>query len=202
MDQEMLRRTLFPLGDLFKEDVVEKGRSLGFPVDELRESQEVCFVNRGGYQGFVADRFPESVRPGKMVTVSGDTVGDHRGIAFHTVGQRRGLGVAALERQYVVRLDPERNEVILGSQTDLLCRDLTAGDVHWISGRSPVETETPFPTRARIRYRSEAVEAAVTLMENERVRVTFAQPQKAVAPGQSVVFYREDRVIGGGIIQP
>jgi tRNA-specific 2-thiouridylase len=169
-------------------------------VEELRESQEICFVNRDGYQEFVAARRPASVRPGNMVTTEGTPVGTHGGIAFYTVGQRRGLGVSAGERRYVVRLDTERNEVVLGSQEDLLKRELIAGDVHWI-GEDPFrQNDKEVRLSARIRYRSEAADAILNAMGDRSVHVTFQEPQRAVAPGQSVVFYRDDRVLGGGVI--
>ena len=200
LNQETLGRTLFPLGEMRKERVWEKARALGLPVEELRESQEVCFVNRDGYQEFVAARHPASVRPGNMVTPEGNPLGTHGGIAFYTVGQRRGLGVSTGERRYVVRLNTERNEVVLGSQEDLLKRELVAADVHWI-GEDPFHRNAKeVRLSARIRYRSEAADALLSVMGDRSVHVTFQEPQRAVAPGQSVVFYRDDQVLGGGII--
>ncbi|MBI4715649.1 MAG: tRNA 2-thiouridine(34) synthase MnmA [Nitrospirae bacterium] len=223
LGQEMLERTLFPLGSYHKEEVWKRAEALGLPVDEIRESQEVCFVTRSGYQEFLERRIPESVRPGRLVTTAGAEVGGHRGIAFHTVGQRRGLGVSAPERRYVVRLDPERNEVILGGEEDLMREGLTAREVHWIEGppedvgfvtpakagvQSQVHRIEGFPddsgiaVSVKIRYRGTPVAAFVTPLPGDRAHVVFATPGKAVTPGQSVVFYDGDRVMGGGIIEP
>ncbi|MBI5198220.1 MAG: tRNA 2-thiouridine(34) synthase MnmA [Nitrospirae bacterium] len=198
LNQSVLERTIFPLGGLHKEQVLEKARSLDLPVDEIRESQEVCFVTRKGSQDFLAERIPESLRPGHLVNADGTVVGTHPGIAFHTVGQRRGLGVSAPERQYVVKLDPERNEVVLGSSPELIQYDLTAGQVHWIGG-TPQTRE--LRVSAKIRYRGEASEATLKRTGDERVQLIFDHPQRAVTPGQSVVFFDHERVLGGGIIE-
>ena len=198
LSQDQLSKIMFPLGEYKKDEVSELAKTLDLPVDEIKESQEVCFVTREGYQEFISNYLPASVNPGRFVTTSGDVLGEHRGIAFYTVGQRRGLGIAAGERLYVTRIDTTRNEVVLGTDDELLASGLIAGDVHTISGKLFTQSRE---LQAKIRYRSEPVKVSVVPFEGRQVRVLFDKPQRAVTPGQSIVFYDDDEVIGGGIIQ-
>jgi len=172
--------------------------SLDLPVDEIRESQEVCFVTQEGYQDFIANRIPASVSHGKFVSSSGETLGEHKGIAFYTIGQRRGLGVSAGERLYVVNINTSRNEIVLGKEEEVYTSGLIASDIHTISGEPMSEAMRLF---ARIRYRHEGSKATITPIGEGRQRVIFDEPQWAITPGQSIVFYDGDMVIGGGIIE-
>jgi len=172
--------------------------SLDLPVEEMQESQEVCFVTQEGYQEFIADQIPAAVNPGKFITSKGQALGEHKGIAFYTVGQRRGLRVAVGERLYVVSIDTRRNEIVLGKNEDLYSPGLIATDIHTTSGEPIRDTKY---LQARIRYRNDASKAIVTPIGDGRLRVIFEKPQWAITPGQSVVFYDADIVAGGGIIE-
>ncbi|MBI5756093.1 MAG: tRNA 2-thiouridine(34) synthase MnmA [Nitrospirae bacterium] len=197
LSQEHLSRTIFPVGDYTKAEVIKMAASLDLPVSEIRESQEVCFVTQEGYQEFIAGRVPSAVRPGKFITSEGKVLGEHAGIAFYTIGQRRGLRVAAGERLYVVNIDTGKNEIVLGSEKELQVKGLIAADVHMISGE-PIKDTTHF--LAKIRYRTEAARAIVIPVGEGCLKVLFEEPQRAVTPGQSVVFYDGETVKGGGII--
>ncbi|MDD5434584.1 MAG: tRNA 2-thiouridine(34) synthase MnmA [Nitrospira sp.] len=198
LSQEQLAKIKFPLGELTKKEVSGMAESLDLPVDEIRESQEVCFVTQEGYQEFISTRIPVSLNPGKFVSSSGKVLGTHNGVAFYTIGQRKGLGIAAGERLYVTQIDTVRNEIVLGTDDDLSSTGLIAGNISTISG----EPFTQFrELQARIRYRSKTVKVSVAPFGGGHVRVIFEKSQRAVAPGQSIVFYEGEEVIGGGIIE-
>lgn len=198
LTQDQLSKILFPLGDYTKTEVSGMAESMDLPVEEIRESQEVCFVTQEGYQGFLSSHVPESAAPGKFVSSSGEVLGEHKGIAFYTVGQRRGLKISAGERLYVVSINARTNEIVLGRDKDLFTGGLIATDIHMVSGEPLRETRQ---LQASVRYRNKPVEAVVIPIGDGRVRVLFEEPQWAVTPGQSVVFYDKDIVIGGGIIE-
>lgn len=197
LNQEQLAATLFPLGEMNKEAVYQKAAALGLPYEEVLESQEVCFVTQKDYRAFLSEHRPESQAPGKIVTESGEVVGEHAGVAFYTIGQRRGLGVAAGERIYVTQLNPARREVVVGSEESLLKKEVLADRLAWGGEGRP---ETSLRVQAKIRYRSPAGEATLVPFLEDRVRILFDAPQRGVTPGQSVVFYRGEEVIGGGMI--
>jgi len=198
LSQNHLRRTLFPLGGLTKRQVWDKAEAMGLPVHEIAESQEICFVTQKDYREFVAARLPETVREGAIVTADGAVVGEHQGVAFYTVGQRRGLGVAAGERRYVTRLDANRNLVVLGSETDLLSHSCVVEDVH--PGAVAAIT-APMRVATKFRYKTAEAPAMVSPEPDGLLRVIFDEPQRAVTPGQSIVFYDGDVIVGGGVIQ-
>jgi tRNA-specific 2-thiouridylase len=194
--QATLARTLFPLAHLSKPEVRQLGRELGLHLSEKAESQEVCFVP-ARYDAFIEaqGRAPEA-REGEIRLLDGTVVGHHRGSWRFTIGQRKGLGVAWKEPLYVARLDREHNTVWVASDSDLTGLQLVAREVTWV-GPPP---EGPLPCAARIRSRSVEAEALVIPAEEGRVQVSFYEPQRAIAPGQAVVFYRDDEVLGGGWI--
>lgn len=198
LSQEMLSKIRFPLGELTKKEVAVMAESLDLPVDEIRESQEVCFVTQEGYQEFISNRIPESVNPGNFVSSSGKIIGKHKGIAFYTIGQRKGLGIAAGERLYIIQIDTLRNEIVLGTGDDLSATGLIAGNIHTISGEPFTQ---PKKLYAKIRYRNIPMPVLVNPVGGQGIEVVFDTPQRAVTPGQSIVFYDEDEVIGGGIIE-
>lgn len=197
LSQAQLTRTLFPLGGLTKAEVWTKAEVMGLPVDDIAESQEICFVTQKDYRDFIAAQLPEAVRPGVMVGAGGENLGEHQGVAFYTVGQRRGLGVAAGERRYVTGLSAERNLVVLGSEDDLYGRTCLVEDVHLGSIRELIE---PIRVAAKFRYKTPEAPATVSPTPDDLLRVEFDQPQRAVTPGQSIVFYDGDVVMGGGVI--
>ncbi len=194
--QEQLAHTCFPVGGHTKEEVREKARQLGLPVAERPESQDICFIPDNDYRRFLKENRPKRIRPGKIADRNGDVLGEHAGIAFYTIGQRKGLGLSARNPYYVVALDSETNRVIVGSEHDLLVNGLVAVDINLISVDS---ISTPFAVDAKIRYTTPAFKAVLSMQERGAT-VWFEHPQKAVTQGQAVVFYQEDLVIGGGVI--
>jgi tRNA-specific 2-thiouridylase len=204
MTQRQLARARFPLGDMTKAEVREAARQLGLYVAEKPESQEICFIPDGDYARFVEDyargemgRPVEETR-GEIRTTDGDVIGSHAGLHRYTVGQRRGLGIASSDPLYVVRIDVPRNQLVVGKKKELLGRRLIASGVNWISINPPSGSVRAL---ARIRYRAPEAMATITPVEGGRVRVEFDEPQQAVTPGQAVVFYDEDAVVGGGWIE-
>lgn len=185
------------MGGLTKAEVWNKAEAMGLPVDDIAESQEICFVTQKDYRDFVAAYVPEAERPGAMVGAAGEALGSHRGVSFYTVGQRRGLGVAAGERRYVTKLDAERNLVVLGSEGDLYAGGCVVEDVHLVS-RSSIDA--PIRVTAKYRYKTPEPPASVSPDGDGLLRVAFDEPQRAVTPGQSIVFYQGDVVVGGGVI--
>lgn len=191
--EEQLRRTIFPLGDYTKDQVREMARERGYvKLSEKRESQEICFIPDDDYRAFLRANVPdfaERVQPGDYVDASGKVLGTHEGFANYTIGQRKGLGIALGHRAFVTHIDAASNRVTLGTYDDLYATELRfKGYGLRVTGNAPIY--------ARIRYRSAAIEAT---LKNESCLV-FATPVWGVTPGQSVVFYQDDLVIGGGVI--
>jgi tRNA-specific 2-thiouridylase len=204
LKQEQLARTQFPLGEFTKPQVRELARDLGLPVAEKPDSQEICFVPNGDYAGFIDAYFkeqgiaPEQTR-GEVVDTQGRVLGEHAGVHRFTVGQRRGLGIAAREPLYVIATEPMSQRVVVGRNDELLRARLTAKDVNWIS-IPPIAA----PIRAHVRIRNKHVPAQSTIYptaDPARVEVHFDEPQRAVTPGQGAVFYDGDLVLGGGWIE-
>ena len=203
LTQDQLSRALFPLGELSKNDARQAARDNQLAVAEKKESQEICFVPDGDYAGFIdrylaaeqqADRLP---RGGDIVTSNGDVIGSHTGIHRYTIGQRRGIGVSQSRPLYVLGIDTTKDQVIVGYDEDLLSEEFTAAGVNWIALDNPAE---PVRAEVRVRYRHTAAPATLTPLEDNRVRVQFDEPQRAITPGQATVFYRGDEVVGGGWI--
>ncbi len=199
LSREDLAASRFPLGGSTKSEAREVARRAGLPLAGKIESQDICFVQGGRYGEFVTARASEApqTRPGELVDTAGRVLGEHRGAVHYTVGQRRGLGVAAGEPLYVVRVDAARNRVVVGSERDLYRDSMTVRGVNWVSCPPPRE---PVAAEVKVRYRARPAAAVVRPEGEARVRVDFAGPQRAVAPGQSAVFYRGDVVLGGGVI--
>jgi tRNA-specific 2-thiouridylase len=193
LTQEKLGRVLFPLGEHSRDEVKQMARQTGLPT-ATRSSQDICFISQKNYGAFLSQRF--SALPGDIVDTQEKRLGQHRGISFYTIGQRHGLGLSSGRPLYVIRIEPENNRIVLGPEEELYSQKLTANKVNWISGKTPRETVT---VRAKIRYKSKEAEA-VLFFRDDCVDVHFAQPQKAVTPGQAIVFYNIDEVLGGGII--
>ncbi|MDD5382709.1 MAG: tRNA 2-thiouridine(34) synthase MnmA [Candidatus Margulisbacteria bacterium] len=197
LDQEQLAHVIFPLGEMTKSEVRGRARELKLPVADKEESQEICFVENDDYVSFLKKEAPELVKPGEIVDITGKIVGQHEGIAFYTIGQRKGVGAHRGEPKYVIRIDPEKNTVIIGDDPDTLKGELLAEGVTFISGNI---LQKPLAVTAKIRYNSPEAEAVVSPLAGDKVKVEFKQPQRAITPGQSVVFYQGEEVIGGGII--
>ena len=199
LNQWQLQHVLFPLGDWLKSDVRRIALQRGLVVHNRAESQDLCFVGENGdYRAFIAQYAPQLVHPGPLLDTGGTLLGQHQGLAFYTVGQRKGLGVTRAQRTYVVRLDTVRNAVIVGNAEELGRDELFAGAVHYISGQVPA---SPLRVTARIRYKSPDVPATLTCLEGNRAHIKFDRPLRDITPGQAVVFYQGDVVLGGGFIE-
>jgi tRNA-uridine 2-sulfurtransferase len=203
LTQPQLSRTLFPLGGFEKAQVRELARELGIPTANKPDSQEICFVPNGDYAAFIDAYFAEQgIAPaetrGELVTADGRVVGEHSGVHHFTVGQRRGLGVAAREPLYVIATEPATRRVIVGGNDALLRPSMRVKDVNWISIAAPSE-----PVRAEIKIRNKHLAAPATVrpVDATTVEVSFNDPQRAVTPGQGAVFYSGELVLGGGWIE-
>ncbi len=193
----VLPHLLFPIGDRRKEEVRALARTAGLGVSEKPDSVEICFVPDNDHASFVRRRRPEQHSAGEIVDRAGNVLARHDGIEQFTIGQRKGLGFAAGSRRYVLEIVPETHTVVVGDREDLLATGLVASRVNWL-GEAPAG---PLACTAKIRYRHAGAPAVVTPLPNGGARVDFATPQSAVTPGQAVVFYEGDRVLGGGWIE-
>ena len=194
-----LPHVLFPVGHLQKPEVWKRAEELDLPADEMKESQEICFVTQGDYRTFLMEEAPQALRPGPFLDPEGRKIGEHRGIAFYTPGQRKGLGIALGERLYVKEVNAETNAVVLGRAEDLSRQTCAVQDVNWLAGVVP---ETLDQVDIKYRYASPAVSGRVEQRSADTLSIEFQEPQQALSPGQSLVLYQGDRVLGGGIIQP
>lgn len=197
LDQQQLARTALPLGALRKDEVRMRARALGLATAEKPESQEICFVPGGDYARVVEQIRPDAATAGEIVDEDGRVLGRHAGIHHFTVGQRRGLRLAAGERLYVTRIEPEGGRVVVGPEATLLVRTARLENVSWIAGETP---EEPIRACVRVRYRHEGAEATIEPDGKDGARLRFSEPVRAIAPGQAAVFYDEDVVLGGGWI--
>jgi len=199
MTPEQLAYVRFPLGHLTKPEVRRLARAFGLPVADKAESQEICFVGKGSYAEFVARRRPDVTRPGEIVDAAGKTLGEHRGLVHHTVGQRRGIGIAAAQPLYVLDLDLAANRLTVGTRAQARARAVDAEAVTFTDGAWPTGA---FGADAVVRYRGQAIPATVTPSADGPglVQVRFAGDGPVASPGQAIVFYRGDEVLGGGTI--
>jgi tRNA-specific 2-thiouridylase len=197
LNQYTLKHFLMPLGKLAKTKTRQMARELGLSVADKPDSQEICFVPNDDYKAYLKNRIPEALKPGNIVDLAGNILGKHQGVQLYTVGQRKGLGLAVGKPLYVISLNAERNEVVVGSDQDVFSSELIAGDLNFITIDA---LEAPLTVEAKIRYSAPGASAIVTPIGNGEVHVKFVAPQRAITPGQSVVFYQDDIVVGGGII--
>ncbi|MBI1747937.1 MAG: tRNA 2-thiouridine(34) synthase MnmA [Acidobacteria bacterium] len=205
LKQWQLRQTLFPLGDLDKTTVRQAARDHQLSVAEKPDSQEICFVAGKNYSDFIEQHYTELMPeapaeafiPGEITTDRGDVLGTHQGIARYTIGQRRGLGLSSTDPLYVIGLDPQHHRVVVGPEMALYHSRVRVERVNWILFDRLAE---PVRVRARIRSRHEEAPAEIYPIDNSHVLVEFVEAQRAITPGQAIVFYDEDLVIGGGWI--
>ncbi len=227
LNQQQLAHACFPLGEYTKPQVRAMAAQRGMSVASKAESQEICFVAQNDYRGFI-DRYAVNQgedpvligagvggaaqarrangiisipKPGPIFDANGTPLGRHRGLAYYTIGQRKGLGLTSPEPLHVLKIDAEQNALIVGPASALEKTGCIVGKMHYVSGETPTE---PFTARARIRYKAPEQEALVTPLEGNRARVTFTRPQRAITPGQAAVFYggeQGDEVLCGGIIE-
>jgi tRNA-specific 2-thiouridylase len=198
LTQEQLAGAVFPVGALCKTDVRAQARRLSLSVADKPDSHEICFVPDGDYASFVASRSPEVARRGAIVDEGGNTLGSHGGVHRFTIGQRKGLGVASPIPLYVLAIDAGSGDVTVGPRASLERNTLTATSVNWSAMAAPADW---LAVSAQIRHRHRAAPARVRAVSDDRAELVFDEPQAAVTPGQAVVFYDDDVVVGGGWIE-
>ena len=197
MTQEQLRRTLFPLGELTKPQVREIAQREGFLNAKKHDSQDICFVPDGDYAAFIQEYTGKSYAPGLVYDVEGNKLGTHRGIIHYTIGQRKGLGLALGKPMYVKATDAEKNTVTLATNDQLFSSKVYAENLNWIAGDIPTE---PVEVVARVRYHGKDQPATLHFLENGNILAEFQVAQRAVTPGQAIVFYQGDQMLGGAEI--
>ena len=196
MNQEELSKTVFPLGEFTKDKTRAIAKEIGLATATRPESQEICFVGDDNYANFVEGFSPESLKPGLILDIDGNVIGEHKGIAFYTIGQRKGLGISSPVPRYVADINREKNTITIGSRDDATRKKIIVTDLNWIATDFP---ESPVQLGVKIRSTMNEVPAIIT-PEGENISVEFKEPQWAPAPGQSAVLYDDDMVLGGGII--
>lgn len=197
MPREALPRVMFPLGALTKAQIRAMAQERGLPVAQRPESQDICFIPEGKYQDFISARGQGADSPGPLVDHTGQVVGQHAGVSRYTVGQREGLGIALGYPAYVFKIDPATNTIFVGPPEKLFCVGLEARGLNLVSMNFSQET---FEADLKIRYNHSDIKGEVTLLTPDRVRVRFREPQRAVTPGQSLVFYAGEVLLGGAVI--
>jgi tRNA-specific 2-thiouridylase len=197
LGQEELRHILFPLGDYTKSQVRAIARQRALPVAEREESQDLCFVHDNDYRRFLRQCAPDAIRPGPIFDSAGSPLGEHKGLPLYTIGQRSGLGISAPEALYVLEIDPARNALVVGPASELGRRELIAEKVSYVSGHAP---PAPLQVTAKIRRQARLASATLTPLDEDQAQLVFIHPLRDITPGQGVVFYQGDMVLGGGII--
>ena len=197
LNQQQLAHALFPLGELTKPEVRRLAAEFGLPVKDRPDSQDLCFLGAGDYRQFLQRNAPQVLSPGPILTRIGQQVGEHQGLAFYTIGQRKGLGVASPTPLYVLAKDLQHNALIVGSAAELGQSELLAEQINWISGCAP---ESPVRLQVKIRYKAIPAWAEVIPQSAGSALVRFDQPQRDITPGQAAVFYTSEVCLGGGII--
>lgn len=197
LGQTQLAHVILPIGEYSKDHVRGLAREIGLPVAERRDSQDLCFVADGDYRRYLSERMPESVRPGPIRDSAGRVLGEHRGLAHYTIGQRKGLAISGPEPLYVLELNATDNTLIVGT-VDELGRDLCfVQHVSWVADEPPYHS---FEAVARIRYKARDATVTVNVLDNRTLRVEFVEPQRDITPGQALVLYQDEVVLGGGTI--
>jgi tRNA-specific 2-thiouridylase len=203
LTQEQLSRSFFPLGEMTKDDVRDIAREAKLYTAEKQESQEICFVPDGKYSEFI-DRYLEhegraSELPstGEIVTSEGEIIGTHTGIHRYTIGQRRGLGIAHEKPLYVVQIEPAKNRIVVGLEDELESKEFVAKGVNWIAFEEPF---APVCADVKVRYRHDPSPATIYPLPDAQAKIVFDDPQRAITPGQTTIFYSGDEVVGGGWI--
>lgn len=196
LNRQQLAGARFPLGQLKKSEIRRMAAQQGLHPVTRAESQDICFIKNESYAEFLAGQTGHGPQPGLIENMTGDVIGEHQGLHLFTIGQRRGINCPAAEPYYVVRLDRERNRLIVGSKQDLLSGECRVSDINWI-GEAP---SAPTEMLTRVRYRSQEVPSTVIPQDHHSAIVRFKTPQSSVTPGQGAVFYRGEEILGGGWI--
>ncbi len=198
LNQAQLAHALFPLGAYTKPEIRAMAEKHGLPVAKVKDSQDLCFLGGGDYASFLTRHAPEASQPGPITRRTGQNLGQHKGLAFYTIGQRKGLGVTAPEPLYVLEKDMLTNTLIVGTLDELGSSELIAGSVNWVSGQAP---SAPFPATVKIRYKASTAPGLVTPLADDRFQVTFEAPLRDITAGQAAVVYQGAEVLGSGIIE-
>ena len=199
LNQTQLNHTIFPIGNYQKTEVRQIARQFNLPVADRADSQDLCFLGSGDYRQFLQRNTPSVQNPGRILNRDGDILGEHQGLAFYTIGQRKGLGIYSAAPLYVLEKDLRRNALIVGDVKELGKRNLIAEEVNWISSFSP---EQAVRGQVKIRYKARDAWAIISPLTNDRVHVQFDETVRDITPGQAAVFYEGDVCLGGGIIRP
>lgn len=197
LTQDQLAKVIFPLGDKYKTDIYAFVRQHGFTGFGGIESQDVCFLADESVGSYLEKRYPEAVHGGPIVTTEGVQVGYHNGLFRYTIGQRRGLGIPDSSPWYVTAIDAANNTLIVGKPETLLKTTIRLSDIHWLSGTPP---DVNYTYTVRIRYSHRGSQARLKLVEPSSMHIIFEEPQRAITPGQFAVIYRDDEVLGSGVI--
>ncbi|MFH1423211.1 MAG: tRNA 2-thiouridine(34) synthase MnmA [Planctomycetota bacterium] len=197
LSQKQLSSILFPLADITKTEIRRIASEIGISSYNTPESQDVCFVSNNNYAQFIKERIGEKQHFGSFRDSSGKILGQHKGIELYTIGQRRRLGISGGEPLYVIKIDAQTGDIVIGSKKEVYSQTLTANNINWITFN---KTPDNLRCNAKIRYTHKEAPATVSLLSDESIKITFDEPQLAVTPGQSVVFYEGDCVLGGGTI--
>lgn len=197
LTQEQLSKTLMPIGQYTKDEIRQIAEKIQLPVANKPDSMEICFVPDNDYAGFIEKNTDKKIKPGNFVNTKGEVIGTHKGITHYTIGQRKGLGLSMGHPVFVVEIRPETNEVVIGDNEDVFTHELVAERLNFMSRE---DFEDGMEVFAKIRYNHKGAVCRLYHEGEDRVRCIFSQPQRAVTPGQAVVFYHEDYVLGGGTI--
>lgn len=203
LNQKDLAKILLPIGEYTKEQIRDLARQFGLPTADKHESQDICFVPNNDYTAFITKHYPDAAREeGDFVDIKGNVLGRHRGIHAYTVGQRRGLGVAMGERYYVVRIDADKNEVVLGDHHETLRHGCVVKQMTWVLPTDKLNIQNKkIECGVKVRYQKDEFKVVVEVDDlSDQVRVVFDEPHSGITPGQFAVFYRDDEVLGGGRI--
>jgi len=199
LKQHYLTKTIFPLGQKTKDEVREIAKNLGLKAAKRAESQEICFISQKNYRFFLEKVAGAKIKPGPIFDLEGHQLGEHQGIAYYTLGQRKGLGLALGQPYYVVKIDPLQNAIFIGTREDLACREFIVENINFIYAEG-VDAENTAEVEVKVRYRASKTKASLHLLDKKKAKVQLKKEQYAVTPGQSAVFYKDNIVLGGGII--
>ncbi len=197
LTQSQLERIIMPLGELSKNDTRIIAEKYGLTVAGKHDSQDICFIPNKDYQAFIKKHATDSIKPGDILNTEGKVLGKHKGIVFYTIGQRKNIGVSFEKPVYVIKIDPNTNSITIGNNDDLLSNTAYASNFNWLSVNKITKS---IDITAKIRYNMNDVSAQLNVIDSSKVIVRFEKAQRAVTPGQSLVCYNGDEVIGGGII--
>jgi tRNA-specific 2-thiouridylase len=197
LGQEELAHTLFPLGEFHKTQVRDMAQDFGLPVAAKHDSQDLCFVSDGDHRRFLRDYSTQAIEAGPILNEAGQELGRHEGLPYYTIGQRKGLGISSADPLYVLRKDPLRNALVVGSRAALERRHLHVKDINWVAGHPPAAER---PLQVKIRYKATAVPCTISMPTPQEAYITLARPAAGITPGQGAVFFDGETCLGGGLI--